>query len=50
MSTTAQARQLFSDRRLAAKWVLARRYINERGLQPYPYLPMALRIVRGPIH
>ncbi|MEJ7804309.1 MAG: hypothetical protein WKG03_00085 [Telluria sp.] len=48
MSTTAQARTLFSDRRLAAKWVLARLYLNQRGVQPYRHLPMALRIVRGP--
>lgn len=45
-----QARQHFGDRRLAAKWVLARRYIAQRGLKPYPHLPMALRIVRGPAH
>lgn len=50
MSTTAQARCLFTDRRLAAKWVLARRYLDQRNLHPYPYLPMALRIVRGPAH
>ena len=50
MSTTAQARALFADRRLAAKWVLARCYIAKRGLHPYSNLPIALRIVRGPAH
>lgn len=50
MNTTALARGLFADRRTAAKWVLARRYINQRGLTPYPHLPMALRIVRAPAH
>ncbi len=50
MSTTAQARSLFADRRTAAKWVLARLYLTQRGLTPYPHLPMALRIVRGPTH
>jgi hypothetical protein len=48
MSTTAKARGMFSDRRLAAKWVLARLYIQQRGLHPYPHMPMALRIVSQP--
>lgn len=46
MSTTAQARSLFpTNRRLAAKWVLARLYVVQRGLHPYRHMPMALRIV-----
>lgn len=48
MSTTAQARSLFDERRMQAKWVLARRYINRRGLTPYRHMPMAVRIVRAP--
>lgn len=46
MSIRAQARSLFADRRLAAKWVLAKLYLNQRGLLPYRHLPMAARIVR----
>jgi hypothetical protein len=48
MSTTSQARALYSNRRLAAKWVLARRYLSVRGIHPYQHLPMALRIVTLP--
>ncbi|HWK72209.1 MAG TPA: hypothetical protein VNS29_15350 [Burkholderiaceae bacterium] len=45
MSLTRQALQHFQDRRLAAKWVLARRYIERRGLSAYPQMPMAGRVV-----
>jgi hypothetical protein len=47
MSTTVQARSLFpTDRRTAAKWVLARRYLARRNLAPYKGMPMAARIVQ----
>ena len=50
-STTTQARSLFGEqRRLAAKWVLARKYLDRRGLTPYQHMPMAARIVRAPAH
>jgi hypothetical protein len=48
MSLTAQARSLYPNRRHAAQWVLARLYLNQRGLQPYRHLPMAVRIVNNP--
>lgn len=46
MSLTRQALQLYADRRLAAKWVLAQRYIKRRELHAYRYMPIAARAVR----
>lgn len=45
MTLTNQARYLFRDRRMQCKWVLAQRYLIQRQLQPYRYMPMAARIV-----
>jgi hypothetical protein len=50
MSTTARARQLFADRKLAAKWVLARRYINQRGLPLYPQMLVPPRLIQPTAH
>lgn len=50
MSTTAKARQLFGDRTLAAKWVLARRYLQQRGLKPYPHMLVPPRLIETPTH
>ena len=43
MPLTTQARYLFRDRRLQAKWVIAARYIRARNLLPYYLMPMAGR-------
>lgn len=50
MSTTSKARQLFGDRTMAAKWVLARRYLQQRGLKPYPHMLVPPRLITSTIH
>lgn len=50
MSTTAKARGLFADRRLAAKWVLARLYIKQRGLTPYEHMLTPPRLINRHAH
>lgn len=45
---TQQARQLFADRKSAAKWVIAKRYLDQRNLIPYTGMECAGRIVSAP--